>query len=280
MAISDFAIKAALMCPTITKLVFQSAGDSMPEHWVVKKIRMDMGIRVTVSTTLGNGMKIKVFRYDPIGDGIRKSGYYEPDTVEIIKSIIKPGKTFIDIGANIGQYTLIAAGIGVPVQSFEPDPGIFEVLKANIAANNLSNVACHRIALSSKKGTAEFHESNAENFGAGSLRHQSQSSGKTFSVQTDTLDSFAAHLDVGAIKIDVEGAELPVLSAAQMVLSKHPPLVIEFDDKHQRSFGSSNEELVHFLHASGYTLKRITKDGAIPYEPRCPEDSFFNVLAV
>src|SRR5205823_143519 len=92
---------------------------------------------------LANGMDIEIDALDTIGKHILKTGCYEHDTFHFLCRILRPGMVFLDIGANIGQYTLLASQRVGPVgdvHAFEPHPTLFDVLVRNVDRNRCRNV--------------------------------------------------------------------------------------------------------------------------------------------
>src|SRR3990172_2612704 len=86
-------------------------------------------------------------------------GYYEYGVTKLVTSTLRPGDTFIDIGANIGYFTLVASPLVGPsgkVHSFEPIPGIFSTLQSNVAANGLTNVRMNQAAIFETDGELEL----------------------------------------------------------------------------------------------------------------------------
>ena len=82
-------------------------------------------------------------------------GYSEPETARVLKKLLKPGMTFWDVGAHIGEYSLLAArcvGAGGHVDAFEPQPAMFAFLQRNVIANGLGNVTSHCLAVSDQEG--------------------------------------------------------------------------------------------------------------------------------
>src|ERR1700689_2902292 len=94
-------------------------------HWTVQMIADAIDLRVLAPATLQNGMKMQVVWTDSVGSAIRSEGCYEPEVVSVFLRNIRPGQTVVDVGAHVGQYSLLAAGCGCTVHSFEPEPKTF-----------------------------------------------------------------------------------------------------------------------------------------------------------
>jgi FkbM family methyltransferase len=199
---------------------------------------------------------------------------------------VRPGTVACDVGAHVGQYTLLLAdlvGSGGHVHGFEPDSKTFANLQANVRLNQLQNVTCNHSALSDTPGTATLFLANVTNTGANSLRLTPSFGGRQVPVQCDTLDAYCAKHgigDIGFIKIDVEGGELPVLRGSERVLAtSRPTLMLEFSSL-TRCFGYSSDDLRQFLRQRAYDLFLITSMGLEPLILPRPEGAVDNVLAV
>ncbi len=158
----------------------------------------------------------------------------------------------VDVGAMIGDHTIVYAEWCRHVHAFEPSKKSFECLQHNM--RDLRNVACYNVGLSDSKHNATVNEN--ENQGAAFI--DESSSGTTV---CETLDSFSFD-DVGFIKIDVEGFESRVLfGAIETIETTSPVMLIEVNDRALRRAGSSREDLIEIVESLGYshsiTDKRI-----------------------
>jgi len=169
-----------------------------------------------------------------------KAVLYEPQTTRIILTDLREGATFVDIGANVGYYTVIAAllvGSAGKVCAFEPNPEVLRKLKRHIAMNALEErVVVSDVALSdeAQENVAFFVSNCSTNSGCSSLTpsqfalsHGWLSYDHRIMVRTETFDQWAANnrLDrvIDLIKIDVEGAEEKVLRGMINTLATAPP---------------------------------------------------------
>lgn len=279
-------IRLAMAAPAIGRSVLFLAAHVFPHrkpNWALQRVAAELDCCVPVDAVLGNGMKIRVIWNDSVGAEIVERGYYELPVVRLVEELVKPGMVFIDAGAHVGQYTLLAADLGANVHSFEPDPRTFELLLYNVRINDLTNVRLNQCALAETCKSATLQVGSADNIGSASLTGPFGSR-TSFSVQCCSLDSYLTEQSVGEVhlvKIDVEGAELHVLQGARGILSREPKpeIIIEFGEENQARFGLSCFQLVQFLTELGYELFRITESGLVTYVQQEREEGFFNVLA-
>jgi FkbM family methyltransferase len=196
---------------------------------------------------------------------LRKFSLVEAFETKIFRSAIKKGMTVVDIGANLGCYTLMAAnlvGEKGKVFAFEPDSENFSLLLKNIEANGHQNVKASDIAISDKLGKiklflSEEHRGNHKIYDSGEGR-------RTVGVQTIPLDNFfkgeSARIDV--IKIDVEGAEAMVFAGMKQIIKANPKVTIfmEFGPKALKSAGSSAEDLLKTIKNQGFLIHIINEE--------------------
>lgn len=153
-------------------------------------------------------------------------------------SLIMKVKTFVDIGANIGYYSILAGKMNekIKIYSFEPAKGPFHYLKENIKINSLSDVVkTERFAISNSEGEIEFNEITSlkydfikynlsgEHSIDGNSKNVSYSKNK---ILTTTIDSYFKNKQVDLIKIDVEGSEINALKGGIGLIKKYKPLII------------------------------------------------------
>lgn len=143
-------------------------------------------------------------------------GLHEYEDMALAMHLLRPGDLFVDIGANIGSYSLLAAAAGSEVLAFEPIPTTFEALVRNIRFNDLENkIEARNMGLASEASTLEFTA------GLDTVNHVVFETGEEedhISVLVDTLDRCLGERQPSVIKIDVEGFETPVLKGAEKAL--------------------------------------------------------------
>ncbi len=184
-------------------------------------------------------------------------GDYEMPEMRMIRKFLNKNSVIIDIGANVGWYSLSLSKY-VPhgsIMAFEPMPSIFEHLKKNIELNNIVNIRAQNIGLSDKPGILGFYY-DPKFSAATSLRnlHENRKK-KKIRCRVRRLDDFILRTTsrIDLIKCDVEGAELFVIKGALETLKKtRPVLLLEMLRKWSAKFGYHPNEIIDLLGSIGY----------------------------
>lgn len=166
----------------------------------------------------------------------------------------RPVRTVLDIGANIGQETVLFARKAERVIAFEPMEEVFKILSQNVKQNNYSNVELHNLGCSDQylnDKNMRWQESNegasyiCDNPGRNNVR-----------VNLVPLDSFLPDLsDVDFVKIDVEGHEISALKGMIEMLKRNKPILqIESVDTHLSRFGNDSRDIYDLLVPLGYDI--------------------------
>ncbi|PKO33490.1 MAG: FkbM family methyltransferase [Betaproteobacteria bacterium HGW-Betaproteobacteria-7] len=207
-------------------------------------------------------------------------GHYEPDETALLKAIVQPNWTILDIGANCGWYALSLAKHcpSAQIHGFEPIPSTYEILKHNIRHNGLNNIAAHQLALSNQEKTVEFFHTPSCS-GATSLALAGQPTTvaplEKVSAISTTLDTFCAQhgLAPQLIKCDVEGAELMVIQGGERTISVHKPVIlVELLRKWSEKFGYHPNDVIALLGKHGYRAFKLRADGLAP-SPNIDEET-------
>lgn len=179
-------------------------------------------------------------------------GGWEEETTKLFKSIVKEGDIVVDIGANIGYYTLMASSLVGPsgkVYAFEPDPINHSLLVKNIELNGFSNIVTEQKAVSDKNGKLKFYL-NKDDVGAHTL-YQPKFSCDVLDVESIRLDDYfsSKKIPINFIKMDIEGAELAALLGMPNIIQANPGLkvVAEFHLPWIRRSGVDPEYFVSLL---------------------------------
>ncbi len=155
---------------------------------------------------------------------------------ELFANHLDASGVVLDVGANIGYYSLYMLPRVAAVHAFEPDPRALPVLQSNLASH--SNAHVHNVAIGKCIGKSSFIlEPNSE---VSHLTGLSTQLGKdSYEVDVTTIDQFVAERDlrITGIKIDVEGADLDVIEGAIKTLGSQAPLVLTETTPDERLFG-------------------------------------------
>jgi FkbM family methyltransferase len=153
-------------------------------------------------------------------------GLHEFSDMMFLLHFLRAGDLFLDVGANVGTYTVLAAGVcGATAWAFEPDPGTANHLKRNIEINNLQNaVQVHEMALGPSSGEIPF------TVGLDTMNRVAVDQDRNVRmVRQRALDDVVAEHSPRFMKVDVEGYEEPFLKGALAVLAKSSLKAIELE---------------------------------------------------
>jgi FkbM family methyltransferase len=186
-----------------------------------------------------------------------------------------------DVGANIGIWTLLAAGRGARVHAFEPVPELVERLRAHVALNGADNVLVNSFAAGAESGSLPFFAVRKDNRGASGFARPSAPS-EEIRVPVETLDAYVARRGitrVDVMKVDVEGAELLVFRGARALLSSPsaPALFFEVGEVLCARNGTTPRQLKQFLVDCGYRIYRWQRGAfaAVTVEERHDHEDLF-----
>lgn len=221
---------------------------------------------------------------------------YEPEETSLVKKLVREGMTVVDLGANIGYYTLMFSdlvGKHGRVLSLEPSPQNFQLLSDNLEINGIENVIVMNAAATAQAGKITLHLCDM-NFGENRISDHlgdrgDLSQGREVTVDGVTLDEALAYHGIKPefIKMDIEGAEPLALHGMRKLLreSKDILILFEFNPTAIKKCGTNPENYVHDLHAMNFEFYEIFKNCRIkkisPEEliNTIPEGKHFNILA-
>ena len=213
----------------------------------------------------GGGFLMELSLSDWCDQYIFASGDYEDATAALVGRLIGAGQTFIDVGANIGFFSLQAAqivGTAGTVMAFEPVSELRSRLDRNSALNRFTNIRLCDVGLSDRSEEVTLFTGPPGNSGLASLRWQPDES-RARLVKTDRFDDiWNIDKPIQLIKIDVEGAEAKVLRGMTRCIDRwSPDLIVEVTDNFLRQCGDSAEALCGALVERGYAMYVIASDG-------------------
>ena len=170
------------------------------------------------------------------------------------------GDTFLDVGANVGIYSLWLAQTGATCIAIEPEPATVEALRTNIALNPHLDLRVVGKALSDTSGTVRITGGDVLN----RIAPDGCADGTT--VEATTVDDLIGDATVAGMKVDVEGAERRVLTGATRALGEHriKAIQLEWNETSEQNFGECRSLVRDLLSSFGYQLYRI-HDGELRF---------------
>jgi len=224
------------------------------------------------------------YRLD-LTDDLQRQIYFnlhEEYELETISKLIPRGGLCVDVGANVGFYTLHFArcvGKNGTVHAFEPDPLNFVKLHENVKLNDFeAQIILHDCAITNKTGTATFYQSKRSHSGWGSLVEFKDIAVAQVDVHATTLDDFLASKGIGNVdllKVDVEAGEFELLEGAARSLRNHifRYIFIEYFGARLAEHGKTFADFWDIFHSYGYKaielnldLLRQMSNGIVPAE--------------
>lgn len=174
-----------------------------------------------------------------------------------LHSFLSKEKTVVDVGANIGSWTMLCARNAKAVYAFEPDPRNFIVLQKNIVTRNAKHVRAYAAACGDKSGSV-FLNINPRNSGDHRCWESDPNRGK-LCVPMVTLDEFLRNEPVDILKVDTQGYEVKVLQGAKNILARGNPMImfLEFWPLGLRGAGNTPDELESILLQNKFTYFRV-----------------------
>ena len=183
-------------------------------------------------------------------------GVYEPALTSAIRSLLKPGDVFVDVGANIGYFSLLASrevGPNGRIVCIEPDPRNIRLLQLNTRNAAYRNILVHEVAAGDRDAQVplflDYRSTSRSTLTPSVLQHPGRRIGGIADVAMSPLDRLLTGLKPAVMKIDAEGNEALVLKGAVAVVAEHQPILIT--QVHQN--GANVPELDRFLRIHDYS---------------------------
>jgi len=231
------------------------------------------GVSVPVLTAWLDGLSVYAYPGNETSRAIFVTGNYEPNEFFMLAQVLRPGMIFVDVGANMGLYTLFAAqrvGEHGRVLAIEPSTRECGRLLKNVAANSLSNVRLLWNAVSDSRSDTDLLIAEEEWSGhntLGAFAYDTPLATKE-TVRTERLDDIVLREElsrVDIIKLDVEGAELLALKGAVGILERFRPLfLLELADRALCHQGSSSAQIWDFCRQKGYRIFAFDQTTGLP----------------
>jgi FkbM family methyltransferase len=220
------------------------------DHLVYRKLKPDGVVLIDVQ-----GSKMYVDSRDiGVAPYLMQWGFYEKYETELFKKSIRKGMVVVDVGANVGYYTLMASrlvGEEGRVFAFEPEPQNYDLLCKNIKANGCRNVVAERNAVWRKSGEETLFLDKSNLGGHSLVKANVMDKDGSVCVKATSLDEYFGTLDcpVDFIKMDVQGSEMGVFEGMEGIMKQDCPLGImaEFWPEGIRNSGVSPEVFLERL---------------------------------
>ena len=277
------------------------------DHWT--KMLLRIGRRITPIARLREIYRHLRWRYGPpkkvrircgcvvlidkpeefIQKALMDHGVFEPSVVAVLRTFLRSGDVFFDVGANIGHHSLVAASCGAEVHAFEPVPRLAKTLRKHVAINDLESIIrVNELALGRSAGSGTLFVAARVDDGSHSLiPGVPASSIRRIDVRIGTIDGYCDRTRCrppDLIKVDVEGYEAPVIDGAARLMSRatQPSWVFETGDRLAEQIGESVTSVIDRFVGYSYRIFKIADDSVPLTEIRASDigGELGNYLAV
>jgi FkbM family methyltransferase len=222
----------------------------------------------TLTARVRGGLRLRCNLSDHVQSRIYFFGAYEPNEVFLLNSLIDEDSVVLDVGANIGFYSLFLSNKIKTgrIHAFEPVPANLAILRPHIEENHRQNIIhLHPVGLYSEETTLTFSLPPGMDNNRGSFTAGATAGLAAVQCQVTTLDRFVETQNlakINFIKMDIEGAELSALKGGERTLARFQPnLLLEINAPACSRFGYTPSDIEKILKAHGY---RFYKIGATP----------------
>jgi len=245
-----------------------------------RRVLPSFRLQARLASLIGRSIKVSVMgktlnmdlRDQAVSSEIFAHGVWEPEETKFLERTLRPGMVFVDVGANIGYYTVIASGlVGSTgrVYAFEPDPENFGLLKRNVTANQCQNVFINQKAVAASTRRLFLYRSGT-NFGDHRTYdpqilpvRERGAARSTVAVEAISLDEYfaAQPTNIDFIKIDIQGSEYDAFVGMRKTLRRNPGVTIltEFWPTGLRQAGLAPSALLDEVRADGFVIHRLEK---------------------
>jgi len=213
-------------------------------------------------------------------------GYYEKEVGDLLKKMLRPNDVFIDIGANIGYFSLLAATFSpsVKVISFEPVKDLFKKMTKNISINDSKKIMAINAAVGEMNEERELYLSAPDNLGMSSFHQPENYSGRREKVEVISIDDWfktSGITKIDLIKLDIEGSELIGLKGMRTVLEEQRPvLIVEINPETLSLFGLKPLDIYNYLSQLNFDGFLISENGKLENLDNKEISQIINVLFI
>lgn len=200
--------------------------------------------------------------------------YYEHEYDDYIFRFLLPRlgsfRRALDIGANIGIYTVFLARHVPRIDAFEPEPSVLPRLRRNLSLNKVANVSVHETCVGLKSGTVAFLKADERNQGIGRIATESVDVEHRRCVSLDDFLNLSI-VEPCLIKMDIEGAELLAIQGGRQALANRTApvsLLIETHPAEISQLGGTLDQLAASVQELGFKVSGLTPRGLEPLDPK------------
>lgn len=208
---------------------------------------------------LRSGSLLRITQVDHLQLLLYYLGTFEPQALKVMQEHVRPGSTILDVGANIGLFTIEGAnsvGSSGTIIAIEAAPQHAETVRASAELNRMKNVEVHSVAVGSETGEAILTLPSAANYGMFTLGNAMGD--ERIRVGVRRIDDIVAGRRVDFIKMDIEGSEYNALLGAKETITRgHPAILIELNEPALEACGSSTRKVKELLFSFGYSGKVV-----------------------
>jgi FkbM family methyltransferase len=221
-----------------------------------------------VSLAKSKGFSIYVQEADAAVSEHVKRDAYEPNVTAVFLDRLRPAMHVLDIGANIGWYTMLAAslvGSTGSVTAIEPNPDSAKLLEASRRANSFDNVIVLQVAAGREQGLLVLHGSYSDAMTSAAPDDVTALTNATTVPSFKVDDLIPKNKNIDLVKVDVQGAEYSaLLGASELIRRCHPTIVSEFSPTMMPGMsGVDGRQYLRFLLDFGYRVSVIESDGTL-----------------
>ncbi|MEC3997223.1 FkbM family methyltransferase [Actinacidiphila sp. DG2A-62] len=245
----------------------------LADRWLNPHLREQPRRRVTETAV---GAHFAVDTQDLIQRYLYLFGVWEPRMTQWLRNRLAPGDTFIDVGANIGYFSVLASQLVGPrgrVAAIEASEAFTARLAQNARLNRCRNIRTVHTAVSDKQQTLTFILASSANMGANSIVPYDGPAESTFDIEAYPLPEILDADEIATarvIKVDVEGAEGSVVRGMAPMLGRLRPdaeITVEVTPERMEQLGDSVEELLDTMRGAGFHVYRLANEYAAASYP-------------
>jgi FkbM family methyltransferase len=218
---------------------------------------------------IGNNLRMYLIPEDHVQQQLFWYECYEKPVEAGLQKLLNADSVFIDIGANVGYFSLYASRLAPQgkVIAFEPVSHLFDALQKNIEVNGIKNIQAVKVAIGERNEEREIYLSAADNTGMSSFGKPENYSGKKELVKIFSFDAWfaaSALTKVDLIKIDAEGFELAVLKGMKQTITRFKPhIVTEVNPQTLAYFQLTGADLLNYAAELSYLPFVVSEEGKL-----------------